>query len=68
MDNEHGNVHRICNACHNRWHAKNDPSYDFNNPDITPHSPRAMTDKEKQEALIQEMKYLAKKGRKHVTD
>lgn len=32
LNNEPGNVHRICTHCHNRWHAKNDPDYDPNKP------------------------------------
>jgi hypothetical protein len=32
LNNEPGNVHRICHNCHNRWHAKNDPDYDPNKP------------------------------------
>lgn len=32
LNNEPGNVHRICAHCHNRWHAKNDPDYDPNKP------------------------------------
>lgn len=24
LNNEPGNVHRICHSCHNRWHAEND--------------------------------------------
>jgi hypothetical protein len=27
MNNAPGNVHRICDFCHNTWHALNDPSY-----------------------------------------
>lgn len=27
LNNEDGNVHRICHTCHNRWHAANDPNY-----------------------------------------
>lgn len=27
LNNEAGNVHRICHNCHNRWHAKNDDGY-----------------------------------------
>lgn len=27
LNNETGNVHRICHTCHNRWHARNDPDY-----------------------------------------
>ncbi len=27
LNNNQGNVHRICTKCHNRWHARNDPSY-----------------------------------------
>jgi hypothetical protein len=32
LNNEPGNVHRICHNCHNQWHAKNDPDYDPNKP------------------------------------
>lgn len=28
LNNERGNVHRICYNCHNRWHAANDDDYD----------------------------------------
>ena len=28
MNNEKGNVHRICTFCHNLWHAANDEDYD----------------------------------------
>lgn len=28
LNNDKGNVHRICNKCHNRWHTRNDPVYD----------------------------------------
>lgn len=27
LNNEKGNVHRICTACHNEWHGKNDADY-----------------------------------------
>lgn len=27
LNNDKGNVHRICDYCHNRWHTKNDPGY-----------------------------------------
>lgn len=32
LNNDEGNVHRICHTCHNRWHAANDPDYDPNKP------------------------------------
>lgn len=32
LNNDEGNVHRICHHCHNRWHAANDPDYDPNKP------------------------------------
>lgn len=32
LNNDPGNVHRICHGCHNRWHSKNDPNYDPNKP------------------------------------
>lgn len=30
LNNEKGNVHRICHTCHNRWHTLNDPDYVWN--------------------------------------
>lgn len=27
LNNDKGNVHRICHSCHNRWHTLNDPDY-----------------------------------------
>jgi hypothetical protein len=27
LNNDEGNVHRICHNCHNRWHTLNDPNY-----------------------------------------
>lgn len=32
LNNEPGNVHRICHTCHVRWHAANDNDYDPNKP------------------------------------
>ena len=32
LNNEEGNVHRICHRCHNRWHTKNDGGYVPGNP------------------------------------
>lgn len=32
LNNEEGNVHRICHRCHNRWHTKNDPGYEWGDP------------------------------------
>ncbi len=32
LNNEEGNVHRICSFHHNWWHAKNDEEYDPRNP------------------------------------
>lgn len=28
LNNDPGNVHRICHSCHNSWHAANDPHKD----------------------------------------
>ncbi|GHF92278.1 hypothetical protein [Streptomyces griseosporeus] len=38
LNNEQGNVHRICHSCHNRWHTLNDPDYVWNDV-YNPHSP-----------------------------
>jgi len=31
LNNEKGNVHRICHSCHNRWHTLNDEDYIWGN-------------------------------------
>lgn len=33
LNNTVGNVHRICDHCHNRWHTLNDPAYPHKRPD-----------------------------------
>lgn len=38
LNNEEGNVHRICHRCHNRWHTKNDVGYVWGDPG-QPHDP-----------------------------
>lgn len=30
LNNDKGNVHRICHTCHNRWHTLNDEDYVWN--------------------------------------
>ena len=32
LNNEEGNVHRICHFCHNRWHTLNDGEYTPGDP------------------------------------
>ncbi len=41
LNNEQGNVHRICVHCHNRWHTLNDPVYEefFGTEHWLPHDP-----------------------------
>jgi hypothetical protein len=39
LNNDEGNVHRICPHCHNRWHTKNDPDYDPKSEDCKVHDP-----------------------------
>ncbi|MFY3742208.1 MAG: hypothetical protein HMLIMOIP_002672 [Candidatus Nitrosomirales archaeon] len=46
LRNEPGNVHRICTACHNRWHAVNDSIYDEKAYEKLPHSPEEATELE----------------------
>lgn len=38
LNNEKGNVHRICHTCHNRWHTLNDEGYVWGDL-YEPHSP-----------------------------
>ena len=60
-NNEEGNVHRICHRCHNRWHAANNKTYDWNNTVVPAHKPRAMTDEEKEMAAFDEFMFMARK-------
>lgn len=39
LNNDHGNVHRICHQCHNRWHTLNDEGYVWNSLQ-NPHEPK----------------------------
>jgi hypothetical protein len=38
LNNDSGNVHRICHNCHNRWHATNDETYVWGS-NYPPHDP-----------------------------
>lgn len=42
--NELGNVHRICDDCHNHWHELNDLVYDESQYNLLPHQPIPATD------------------------
>lgn len=42
LNNEAGNVHRICPTCHNRWHTLNDEGYDWTALQ-PPHNPKIAT-------------------------
>jgi hypothetical protein len=39
LNNERSNIHKICSQCHNRWHALNDPGYEWDGHHEL-HSPR----------------------------
>jgi hypothetical protein len=38
LNNDEGNVHRICHTCHNRWHSRNDSGYEWG-AIYRPHNP-----------------------------
>jgi hypothetical protein len=40
MNNAPGNLHRICDHCHNTWHALNDPHYGDRPSHTTPFIPK----------------------------
>lgn len=58
VHNELGNVHRICNNCHSRWHAVNDPVYNEEEYKNTRHQPE---DAEEMELLANEAKWRIKR-------
>jgi hypothetical protein len=61
LHNEPGNVHRICTPCHNRWHARNDPSYNWEGP-WEPHDPN--TKATEQEMAAAEIYWASNKPKK----
>lgn len=64
-NNEEGNVHRICYCCHNRWHAVNNPDYDWEkHNDYASHNPRDMTAEERTQAAMIELEFKATKPKK----
>lgn len=66
VNNDEGNVWRICSRCHNRWHSKNNKEYDWTNTAPPPHKPRPQTPEETQKATWDEFIYKAKKHKKVV--
>lgn len=68
MNNEAGNVHRICHDCHYKWHRANDKNYNWNNPVTTAHSPVTMTEADLQEALMYALQSKANKRVKIMED
>ncbi len=63
-NNEEGNVHRICHACHNRWHAANNAEYDWNSTLVQAHNPRPQSPKERGEAMTIHMTYTVNKAKR----
>lgn len=41
LNNDKGNVHRICHTCHNRWHTENDGGYGVEDS-ILKHDPNTL--------------------------
>lgn len=52
LRNEPGNVHRICTKCHNRWHTRNDPGYNWDGPWEPHDAATKATDKELMDSEI----------------
>lgn len=63
-NNDEGNVHRICHRCHNRWHAANNKEYDWTSTTVKRHSPRRHTAEETQQALLDELAFMANKEKR----
>lgn len=57
LNNEIGNVHRICRFCHARWHVMNDEGYVWGGYH-KPHNPQSATNQE----LIDNENYWSKRG------
>lgn len=63
LNNDMGNVHRICHNCHNRWHARNDEGYVWGAV-YNSHSPSVA---EPEEVMVAEVQW-AGKSLKNVVD
>ena len=57
LNNDEGNVHRICAHCHNRWHTLNDPDYQPGDPGQSHNS----SDKATLEELLENALYWSNK-------
>lgn len=57
LNNDSGNVHRICHQCHNRWHARNDEGYVWGGL-YNDHSPTVATP---ETVMLDELTWLGKK-------
>ncbi len=61
-NNDEGNVHRICHACHNRWHTANDKDYDWSiSATYPPHKPVAMSAEDRKYAVLLHLQFMATK-------
>lgn len=61
LNNDEGNVHRICHACHNRWHARNDETYKWGGI-YRPHDPN--TQASPKEIYDAEVSWIGKRLKK----
>jgi len=61
LNNEVGNVHRICVHCHNRWHTRNDPVYEtlFNTDEWLSHDAETIATDE--EIFLNEVQWSSRK-------
>lgn len=57
LNNDAGNVHRICHQCHNRWHARNDDGYIWGGL-YNDHSPTVVSP---ESIMVDELNWLGKK-------
>lgn len=62
--NERSNISLICELCHNRWHAANNPVYKEEAFALLPKQPRLMTIEECAVAISKEMERLKKNEKK----
>lgn len=58
LNNEVGNVHRICAKCHNRWHTRNDDGYEWASS-YSQHDENTLASAE--ELVANEFEWLSKK-------
>jgi hypothetical protein len=64
LNNNKGNVHRICTRCHNRWHASNDDAYGLDLSPVVPFNHNTELKASDEELIMNEASWASIKIKK----